>query len=443
MEELNLDLAKIIFDNLYNGIYLVDHKGVTLWVNKTYEQMSGFKLEELKGKTLYDLVNVYKYFSGSASIFVLETKRPATVTYRTSKGKNFLVKGKPIFDENGNVKYIVNTIWDLTVINYNDEIDNDTVRKYFGEYLIKEHDIISTSSSMNSVVDMAIKVASTDANILITGESGVGKSLLADLIHKMSDRKENKFLKINCAAIPETLIESELFGYESGAFTGANLKGKKGLIEVAEGGTLFLDEISELSMNVQAKILTLIQEKEFVKVGGNKSVKSNVRIIAATNKNLYALVREGRFREDLYYRLNVIPINIPPLRERIEDIPILTDYFLKKYNSKYKTYKFISNNVIEYFKIYDWKGNVRELENTIERLVITSKSNNITFEDLKDIFNDHYSFDELDFEKKVASFEKNLLLKAKKEFSTTRNIAKNLGISQTKVVRLLNKYNIK
>jgi len=439
MNELNLEIAKLIFDNLYNGIYLVDSKGVTLWVNKTYEQMSGFKLEELKGKTLYELVNDYKYFSGSASILVIETKRPATVTYRTSKGNNFLVKGKPIFDEDGGLKYIVNTIWDLTAINYNDVIDNDTLR----DYLIKEHDIISTSSNMNSVVDMAIKVAPTDANILLTGESGVGKSLLAGLIHKMSERNGNKFLKINCAAIPETLIESELFGYEPGAFTGASSKGKKGLIEIAEGGTLFLDEISELSFNVQAKILTLIQEKEFVKVGGGKSIKSNVRIIAATNKNLYALVREGRFREDLYYRLNVIPLNIPPLRERLEDIPILTEYFVKKYNNKYKTYKYISSSVIEYFKTHEWKGNVRELENTIERLVITSKSNNITVEDLRDIFNDPHIFDNLDFEKEVALFEKNLLIKAKKDFSTTRNIAKNLNISQTKVVRLLNKYNIK
>ncbi|UOD35532.1 sigma 54-interacting transcriptional regulator [Deferribacteraceae bacterium V6Fe1] len=438
MKELTPELSRLIFDNVYNGIYLVDSQGKTLWVNKAFEEMSGFSLDELEGKTLYDLVNVYKYFSGSASILVLENKKPATVTYRTSKGKNFLVKGKPIFDDNGNLKYVVNTIWDLTVINYTDVVDKDTLR----EFKLQESDIITTSSSMNSVIDMAMKVAPTDANILITGESGVGKSLLAGLIHKMSDRKNGKFLKINCASIPETLLESELFGYESGAFTGASTRGKMGLVEAAEGGTIFLDEISELSLNVQAKVLTLIQEKEFVKVGGTKSIKSNVRIIAATNKNLYTLVNEGRFREDLYYRLNVIPINIPPLRERLDDIPILCEYFLKKFNEKYNSYKYISDSVIEYFKTYNWRGNVRELENTIERLVVTTKSNNITLSDLNQLFDEDFSGNKLNFEEQIALFEKNILLKAKKKFGSTRQIAKHLNLSQTKVVRLLKKHKI-
>lgn len=438
MKDLNVDLSKLIFDNIYNGIYLVDSQGKTLWVNKAFEEMSGFSLSELEGKTLYDLVNVYKYFSGSASILVLENKKPATVTYRTSKGKNFLVKGKPIFDDKGELKYVVNTIWDLTVINYTDVVDKDTLR----EFKLQESDIITTSSSMNSVIDMAMKVAPTDANILITGESGVGKSLLAGLIHKMSDRKNHKFLRINCASIPETLLESELFGYESGAFTGANVRGKMGLIEAAEGGSIFLDEISELPLSVQAKVLTLIQDKEFVKVGGTKSIKSNVRIIAATNKNLYTLVNEGRFREDLYYRLNVIPINIPPLRERLDDIPILCEYFLKKFNEKYSTYKYISDSVIEYFKAYNWRGNVRELENTIERLVVTTQSNNITLSDLNQLFDEDFSGNNMNFDDQIALLEKNILLKAKKKFGTTRQIAKHLNISQTKVVRLLKKYKL-
>jgi len=438
MESPDLNILKIILDNIYNGVYLVDHEGRTLWINKAFEEMSGFSLKELEGKTLYELVNNYKYFSGSASILVLENKKPATVTYRTSKGKNFLVKGRPIFDESGNLKYVVNTIWDLTVINYTDVVDKDTLR----DYALQEYDIITTSSSMNSVINMAMKVAPTDANILITGESGVGKSLLAGLIHKMSERKNGRFLKINCASIPESLIESELFGYESGAFTGASNKGKKGLVEAAQGGTIFLDEISELSLNVQAKVLTLIQEKEFVKVGGTKSIKSDVRIIAATNKNLYSLVNEGSFREDLYYRLNVIPINIPPLRERADDIPVLTEYFIKKFNEKYNTYKYISESVIEYFKAHTWRGNVRELENTIERLVVTTRSNNITLSDLNEIFAEDFKGDKLDFEGQINQFEKNILLKAKKKYGTTRNIARNLNLSQTKVVRLLKKHKI-
>lgn len=435
---LNPELLKLVLNNLYNGVYLVGADGKTIWVNKTFEEMSGFKNEDLEGKTLYELVNDYKYFSGSASILVIENKKPATVTYRTSKGKNFLVKGRPVFDDLGNLIYVVNTIWDLTAINYTEKIDNDTLR----EYIIKEYDIITTSQCMQEVIDTAIKVAPTSANILITGESGVGKSLLANIIHKMSSRKNRRLLKINCAAIPESLMESELFGYEPGAFTGAQTKGKTGLVEAAEGGTLFLDEISELPLNLQAKILTLIQEKEYVKVGGTKSIRCDVRIIAATNKNLYNLVTKGLFREDLYYRLNVIPLLIPPLRERVEDIPVLADYFLKKNNEKYKTYKYISQNVMEYFKSKPWQGNVRELENTVERLVLTTKTNNITIKDLKGIFADTPADENFDFNLKIQEFEKSLLLKASKEFRTTREIAKHLNISQTKVVRLINKYKI-
>lgn len=437
-EVLNAELLKLVLNNLYNGVYLVGANGETIWVNKTFEEMSGFKNEDLEGKTLYELVNDYKYFSGSASILVIENKKPATVTYRISKGKNFLVKGRPVFDDLGNLIYVVNTIWDLTAINYTEKIDNDTLR----DYIIKEYDIITTSQCMQEVIDTGIKVAPTSANILITGESGVGKSLLANIIHKMSNRKNKRLLKINCAAIPESLMESELFGYEPGAFTGAQTKGKTGLVEAAEGGTLFLDEISELPLNLQAKILTLIQEKEYVKVGGTKSIRCDVRIIAATNKNLYNLVTKGLFREDLYYRLNVIPLLIPPLRERVEDIPVLADYFLKKNNEKYKTYKYISQNVIEYFKSKPWQGNVRELENTVERLVLTTRTNNITIKDLKGIFADTPADENFDFNLKIQEFEKSLLLKASKEFRTTREIAKHLNISQTKVVRLINKHKI-
>lgn len=436
--KLSSDLLKLVMNNLYNGVYLVGANGETIWVNKAFEEMSGFKNEDLQGKTLYELVNDYKYFSGSASILVIKNKKPATVTYRTSKGKNFLVKGRPVFDDLGNLIYVVNTIWDLTAINYTEKIDNDTLR----DYIIREYDITTTSQSMQDVIDTAIKVAPTSANILITGESGVGKSLLANIIHKMSNRKNKRLLKINCAAIPESLMESELFGYEPGAFTGAKNKGKAGLVEVAEGGTLFLDEISELPINLQAKILTLIQEKEYVKVGGTKAVKSDVRIIAATNKNLYHLVNNGLFREDLYYRLNVIPLLIPPLRERVEDIPVLADYFLKKNNEKYKTYKYISENVMEYLKSKPWQGNVRELENTLERLVLTTKTNNITLKDLKFIFADSSSGEKFDFNSKIQELEKSLLLKASREFKTTREIAKQLNISQTKVVRLVRKYKI-
>ncbi|WP_148223187.1 sigma-54 interaction domain-containing protein [Calditerrivibrio nitroreducens] len=439
--KLNLEQLELILDNLFNGVYLADGEGKTVYVNKTFEQMAGISFEEIKGKNLHDLVYKHKYFTGSATLIVLQTKREATATYRTITNKNFLVKGKPIFNEKGEIIYVVNTIWDLTNIIYNSNIDLDTV----SNFKLDQQNLISSNKRMNEVINIAIKIAPTDCTILITGETGVGKSLIAEVIHKLSTRKNGPFIKINCGAIPENLIESELFGYESGAFTGASSKGKKGLIEIANGGTLFLDEISELPYNTQSKLLTFIQDKEFIKVGGQKHLKADVRIISASNKDLYTLSKEGKFREDLFYRLNVVNLHIPPLRERIEDIPLLTKYFLEKYNLKYKFNKMIAHDVIEYFTKFHWEGNIRELENVIERLILLSKINLITIDDLNKIeFNQtikdiHKSGNLMST---LNSIEKQILLNEKKSGKTTREIAKSLGISQSKVVRLFKKHNI-
>lgn len=439
--KLNVDQLELILDNLFNGVYLADSQGKTLYVNKTFENMAGISFEEIKGKNLHDLVYKYKYFTGSATLIVLQTKKEATATYRTITNKNFLVKGKPIFNEKGEIIYVVNTIWDLTNIIYNSTIDLDTIRNF----KLDNQNLISSNERMNEIINIAIKIAPTDCTILITGETGVGKSLIAEVIHKLSTRKNGPFIKINCGAIPENLIESELFGYEPGAFTGANPKGKKGLIEIASGGTLFLDEISELPYNTQSKLLTFIQDKEFIKVGGQKHLKADVRIISASNKDLYTLSKEGKFREDLFYRLNVVSLHIPPLRERIEDIPLLTKYFLEKYNLKYKFNKMIAYDVIEYFTKFHWEGNIRELENVIERLVLLSKTNLITIDDLYKIeFNQtikdiHKSGNLMST---LNTIEKQILLDEKKSGKTTREIAKSLGISQSKVVRLFKKHNI-
>ncbi|MGC8769343.1 sigma-54 interaction domain-containing protein [Calditerrivibrio sp.] len=439
--KLSVEQLELILDNLFNGVYLADSEGKTLYVNKTFENMAEIPFEEIKGKNLHDLVYKYKYFTGSATLIVLQTKKEATATYRTITNKNFLVKGKPIFNEKGEIIYVVNTIWDLTNIIYNSTIDLDTV----SNFKLDQQNLISSNKRMNEVINIAIKIAPTDCTILITGETGVGKSLIAEVIHKLSTRKNGPFIKINCGAIPENLIESELFGYESGAFTGASSKGKKGLIEIANGGTLFLDEISELPYNTQSKLLTFIQDKEFIKVGGQKHLKADVRIISASNKDLYTLSKEGKFREDLFYRLNVVSLHIPPLRERIEDIPLLTKYFLEKYNLKYKFNKMIAYDVIEYFTKFHWEGNIRELENVIERLILLSKANLITIDDLNNIeFNQtikeiHKSGNLMST---LNSIEKQILLNEKKSGKTTREIAKSLGISQSKVVRLFKKHNI-
>lgn len=241
--------------------------------------------------------------------------------------------------------------------------------------------VIGISDKMQEVFKTALKAAKTKATILLIGESGTGKELIAKAIHFESDRSKGPFLAINCAAIPENLLEAELFGYEKGAFTGA-LVSKPGKFELANGGTIFLDEIGDLPLSLQAKLLRVIQDKTFERIGGTKSIKVDVRIIAATNKNLEEMVKSGAFREDLYFRLNVIPIFLPPLRERKEDIPLLIDHFLKKFNKEYGKNITISKPAMEKLINYSWPGNVRELENTIERLVILAEGDEITLQDL-------------------------------------------------------------
>lgn len=434
---MDKELLEIVFDNLYNGIYVVDGKGVTLGVNKTYEELSGFTNDDLVGRSLYDMVGRNNYFSGSASILVLERKIPVTATYSTSTNHKFLVKGRPIFDHDGEIKYVINTVWDLTVVQYSQTIDDDTARNQ----LLDEDDLITCSEKMMRVIDLALRVAITDSTILLTGESGVGKSLLARTIHRASHRKEKPLIQINCAAIPENLIEAELFGYEAGAFTGADSKGKAGLFETAHGGTIVLDEISELPLHLQSKLLGVIQDKSFYRVGGRQLKDVDVRLIAATNKDLTALVNDGKFREDLYYRLNVVPIPLPPLRERREDIPPLLQHFTDKYNSKYNSYKTFSESFISHMTNMPWKGNIRELENAVERSIVTTSGEFITRD--KTQFSEAESIlpGGVGLKKLLAEREREILLKAKEQYRTTRNIANALGISQASAARKLKQIN--
>jgi len=290
---------------------------------------------------------------------------------------------------------------------------------------------------MSDVIDLALRVAGTDSTILLTGESGVGKSLLAKVIHRASERKHKPLLQINCAAIPETLLEAELFGYESGAFTGADRKGKAGLFEQANGGTIFLDEITEIPLHLQSKLLGVIQDKAFHKIGGRGEQSVDVRIIAATNRDLAAQVALGRFREDLYYRLNVVPVQIPPLRQRREDIPLLIRYFTDHYNRRYNSYKRFSGVLIERMTAMPWKGNIRELENVIERMIVTSTASEI--DSLGSI--DHDAGDTTGASKTLVDllqeYEDTLLIRAMKEYRTTRKIATHFGMSQPTVARKL------
>jgi transcriptional regulator with PAS, ATPase and Fis domain len=271
----------------------------------------------------------------------------------------------------------------------------------------------------------------------LSGESGVGKSLLARTIHRASQRKQKPLMHINCAAIPETLIEAELFGYEGGAFTGADSKGKAGLLEMAEGGTVFLDEISELPFHLQSKLLGVLQDKQFFRVGGRQVQQVDVRLIAASNKDLASLVAEGRFREDLYYRLNVVPIQLPPLRERREDIPALIEYFTDKYNRKYNSYKRFASNLVQQLVTMPWKGNIRELENLIERSIVTTPGDRISLDTAMIPGLSQELPDSMTLKQLLAEQEKKILLKAREKFGTSRKVAVALGISQASAARKL------
>lgn len=318
-------------------------------------------------------------------------------------------------------------------------------------------DFICESRAMSAVLDEILSVAKYDCNVLITGDTGVGKEKVASLIQKNSSRRMQPFIKINCASIAENLIESEFFGYEKGSFTGANVAGKKGYFESADNGTIFLDEIGELPLDLQAKLLRAIQDGEFYRVGGTTPIKTNVRILSATNRNLEEQMENKSFRRDLYYRLNVFPIRVPDLSERKAEIPALVNHFLAKYGEKFGIERTISPEALEYLQNCDWPGNIRELENVVQRLLITAKSESITiFDTMKELHTDLYGaigetagLDEdalgeesLDLATLVDNFEKNIIRYACEKYGSSRKAARAIGISQTQLVRKKNKYQI-
>ncbi|NLD45677.1 MAG: sigma 54-interacting transcriptional regulator [Clostridiaceae bacterium] len=303
---------------------------------------------------------------------------------------------------------------------------------------------------MRRVVDLALTAAGFDSRVLIEGETGVGKEVIAKLIYRNSKRKGKPFLAVNCGAIPETLLESELFGYEGGAFTGADKSGKKGFFELADGGVLFLDEIGEISPSFQVKLLRALQENEIMRVGGDCPIKLDVQIIAATNQNLIEKVNSGEFRADLYYRLKVFPIQIPPLRGRKKDIVELVNILLSKSNEKYNMDKQISLNALNLLQNYNWPGNVRELENIIERLVLVTAGDIIKESNVRQLFfsKEMTEISELEeeepsFDEMIESVEKEILVQSINEYKTTAQMEKALRMSRSTLNRKLRKYGLR
>ena len=329
-----------IFESSYDGFYIADGKADTIRVNKSYGRITGLSPEKLIGRNLNDLV-AEKVFDNSVTLEVLRRKEQVTIMQEVMGDKQVMATGTPIFDEQGDIALVVTNVRDITeLIELRAELEESRhLSSRFYQSLIEhegiEHalkEMVVKSQPMMQVVRTAIKVAAVDYSVLLQGESGVGKSMLARLIHQISPRKDCPFVKINCGTIPDSLMESELFGYEKGAFTGAVQSGKAGLFETGHTGTVFLDEIADLRPDLQVKLLEMIEDKTFNRVGGTQPILVDVRIIAATNKDLLTLIKKGLFREDLYYRLNVVPIIIPPLRQRREDIPPLFGYEFNQYS---------------------------------------------------------------------------------------------------------------
>lgn len=359
-----------IFNSIGSGLVVTDENGVITIFNKLAEGITGISMDEAIGKKIQEVIPEIKIED------VLKTGKEE-MNKKIKVGNNVVFTNiTPIYTGN-KIEGSVIVFYDFPQIEY---LENELKRN---RKLDKAFDIIiGNSGKLRDALTIASKAAETDSTVLIRGESGTGKELVAQAIHYASRRRDKPFIRVNCAAIPVTLLESELFGHERGAFTGAVTQ-KIGKFELADGGTVFLDEIGEIPPEIQVKLLRVIQEKEFERVGGIKTIKVDVRIIAATNKDLEKAIKEGTFREDLYYRLNVIPIMLPPLRERRGDIPLLVEHFIEKLNKKLnKNIKGITKKAMQALIHYDWPGNIRELENIIERCITLSEGEYIDYEDL-------------------------------------------------------------
>lgn len=442
-----------VFESSYDGLYITDGEANTLRLNEAFERILGVKAEECIGRNMRELVAEGVY-SRSGTLLALEKQDQVTITLQAKTGKTALVTSTPIRDEHGNIILVVTNVRDISELNeLQEKLGHAEGLSRFFQSELQEMKLrtqcVIHSSKMRELISMVVRIAAVDSTVLIQGESGVGKELVANTIHSNSNRGEQPMIKINCGAIPENLLESELFGYEPGAFTGASKQGKVGMFEVADQGILFLDEIGDLPLGLQVKLLRVLQDKEILRVGGTKPIKVDVRIIAGTNYNLKEMVEKKLFRKDLFYRLNVIPITVPPLRERREDIPILANHFLDNFNQKHGMNKKLSGSILAYFMEYDWPGNVRELENLVERLVVTSLNQTITAHDLSawsELKPENKSDNEhgiVRLQDALENTERRILENAFSVCKSTYEVARALGISQPTVVRKAAKYGIR
>lgn len=380
---------KIVIEHLDDSVFITDNNGKVLYVNPAYESNTGITYDEVVGRTVQSIVEEGTLFTGGATLDVLKQKKRVfrlATTFKSDPPQLGYAIGVPIMDEQNELQQVVvssRPIYTLQELrdDFEQFIEEATTIKEQQKQIqlyesaddpVLSDSLIGSSDSLQEVWKLIKKVAPTDASVLITGESGVGKEIVADEIYKMGPRKDKPFVKVNCASIPANLLESELFGYEKGAFTGANSSGKQGLFEMANHGTLLLDEIGDMPLDLQVKLLRAIQNKEITRVGGTKPISLDIRFISSTNSNLKEKINQGTFRRDLFYRLGVIPIHIPPLRKRTNDLEELCQHFIDIYAEHHGRRIQLLPSHLNLMKHYSWPGNIRELENVIEYLTICS-----------------------------------------------------------------------
>lgn len=437
------DRLRAIVDSSYDGIYITDGSANTLWVNPAYLSISGLREEDVVGKSMWELEHS-GIISRSGTLIAIAQRRPVTLEQTFRTGKRALITSTPSFGDQGDIVMVVTNVRDMTEFYDLREKYQEVEARYQTEVelarqrVLSGAELIASDPNTLAVLRQVEKVAALDTTVLLTGETGVGKEKFAQYIYKNSPRREERFITVNCGAIPPTLMESELFGYEKGAFTGA-VRDKMGIFELAHKGTIFLDEIGELPLDMQVKLLRVLQERTIQRVGGERSIPIDVRVIAATNRDLGVMVKEHTFREDLFYRLNVVPITIPPLRERRGDILPFVSTFLGELNKKYGFQKQFAPSAIQAMEEYSWPGNVRELKNVVERVVILSGGDLIRASDLP--FQPQWDArpalggEPVDLKLEVARFEYHYIQQAYEAHGNVRAAAASLGMDSSTFVR--------
>jgi transcriptional regulator with PAS, ATPase and Fis domain len=472
--------AFIVSDFIDLPIHIINEEGFIIFVNKAWSNAYKVRRDHAVGKHIQEVMqNELQYFlslenphpsdesvrindltsshlvdisNESTALKALHQRKKISMVTSSPDGNKIMVTSTPVFSGLNEIVYVYTLVQNLTELSklkerLDSEIEMNNLLKSKLTSLMEKKEtskLVGRSKKIKEIKELIPVIAKTDASILVLGESGVGKEVLAKEIYLNSNRADKPFLTINCSAIPENLLESEMFGYEKGAFTGA-ISSKPGLFELANGGTIFLDEIGTMPLSLQPKLLRVLQENEFMRVGGTKKISLDVRFISATNEKLMEMISSGKFRQDLYYRLNVIPVKLPPLRERKDDIRILSERFLDEFNKKYNKKKAFNENALIGLERYDWPGNIRELRNAVERLVIIGEKdviceNQLTFlsqskDQIPNPETSHIIDSSISLKEALLSYEKSLIQDALKKHKTTYKAAKALKTSQSMIAR--------